>query len=178
MNHNLELFGKYDIILFSCAGCYRTLKVDYSESMEDLGINVYHSIEFIKSVLEKEKITLKNLDINVTYHDPCHTGRNPGDKPLYEEPRIILSQIGNLKEMGTIKDNAKCCGAGGGVKKAFPEFALEIAKSRINEAEETTAEYLVSICPFCYRNLSDAIKSLNSNIKMIDLTNLIEKALE
>ena len=180
VSKNYDLFKKTNIktIITSCAGCYRTLKVDYSEQMEDLGINVYHSIEFIKSVLEKENISLKNLDINVTYHDPCHTGRNSGDKPLYEEPRIILSQIGNLKEMGTIKDNAKCCGAGGGVKKAFPEFALEIAKSRINEAEETTAEYLVSICPFCYRNLSDAIKSLNSNIKMIDLTNLIEKALE
>ena len=79
--------------------------------------------------------------------------------------------------MKTIKENAKCCGAGGGVKKGFPDLALEIAKSRIKEAEETGAEYLVSICPFCYRNLSDAIKSLNSNIKMIDLLELLNQAL-
>ena len=79
--------------------------------------------------------------------------------------------------MKTIKENTKCCGAGGGVKKGFPELALEIAKSRVKEAEETGVQYLVSICPFCYRNLSDAIKALNSDLKMVDLMELVEQAL-
>jgi heterodisulfide reductase subunit D len=79
--------------------------------------------------------------------------------------------------MKTIKENANCCGAGGGVKKGFPELALEIAKSRVLEAEETGADYLVSICPFCYRNLMDAITALNSNIKMVDLMELIDQTL-
>jgi len=57
-------------------------------------------------------------------------------------------------------------------------MALEIAKSRVKEAEETGADILVSICPFCYRNLSDAIKASNSNLKMIDLTDLINQALD
>ncbi|GAH48879.1 unnamed protein product, partial [marine sediment metagenome] len=35
----------------------------------------------------------------------------------------------------------------------------------------------LSICPFCYRNLADAITALNSNIKMIDLMELIDQAL-
>jgi Fe-S oxidoreductase len=79
--------------------------------------------------------------------------------------------------MKTIKENAKCCGAGGGVKKGFSDLALEIAKSRIKEAEETGVEYLVSICPFCYRNLSDAIKILRSSIKMVDLMELLDQTL-
>ncbi|MBA7552956.1 hypothetical protein ES705_45536 [subsurface metagenome] len=79
--------------------------------------------------------------------------------------------------MKTIKENAKCCGAGGGVKKGFPDLALEIAKTRVQEAEETGADYLISICPFCYRNLTDAIIALNSNIKMVDLMELIDQAL-
>ncbi|MCJ7651559.1 MAG: heterodisulfide reductase-related iron-sulfur binding cluster, partial [Candidatus Lokiarchaeota archaeon] len=83
----------------------------------------------------------------------------------------------NLVEMKTIKESAKCCGAGGGVKKGFPELALEIAKSRIIEAEETGAKYLVSICPFCYRNLLDAIKESDSNLEMIDLMELIYRAI-
>ena len=85
--------------------------------------------------------------------------------------------MANLIEMKTIKESAKCCGAGGGVKKGFPELALEISKARIQEAEETGAEYLVSICPFCFRNLDDAIKASNSEIKMIDLMELLEQAL-
>ncbi|GAG80583.1 unnamed protein product, partial [marine sediment metagenome] len=108
------------------------------------------------------------------YHDPCHTGRHMG---LYEEPRDILKKIANITEMKTIKQSANCCGAGGGVKKGFSELALEIAKSRIKEAEETGAEYLISICPFCYRNLADAIADIGSNLKMVDLMELLEEAL-
>jgi len=176
---NLKVFQKSGAktIITSCAGCYRTLKLDYEEKLKPLGIEVRHTLEFIQQILEEKKIQLKNLGITATFHDPCHTGRGSGDEPLYEEPRKILAQLAEIKEMKTIKENAKCCGAGGGVKKAFPELALEIAKSRIEEAEETGAEYLVSICPFCNRNLTDAIKATNSKIKMVDLLELLEQAL-
>jgi heterodisulfide reductase subunit D len=176
---NYELFKKSGIqkIITSCAGCYRTLKVDYKDYLEDLNIEVNHTIEFLDNVLKEKKIELQNLGIKTTYHDPCHTGRNAGSFPLYEQPRRLLSQISNFVEMKTIKESAKCCGAGGGVKKGFPELALEIAKTRIKEAEDTGAEYLVSMCPFCFRNLNDAILSLHSQIKMIDLIELISLAL-
>jgi Fe-S oxidoreductase len=176
---NYELFRRNEIktIITSCAGCYRTLKVDYKDYLEDLGIKVLHTVEFIKSILNKKSIKLNKLNIRTTYHDPCHTGRNSGLSPLYEEPREILLNIANFIEMKSIKENAKCCGAGGGVKKGFSDLALEIAKSRIKEAEETGVEYLVSICPFCYRNLSDAIKILRSSIKMVDLMELLDQTL-
>ncbi|MBA7507501.1 putative iron-sulfur-binding oxidoreductase FadF [subsurface metagenome] len=176
---NLDLFQKSGIktIITSCAGCYRTLKLDYADLFKDLDLNVIHTIELISKIINEKNIQLKNLGINATYHDPCHTGRNSGDTPLYEEPRELLKKIANLIEMATIKENTKCCGAGGGVKKAFPELALEIAKSRVQEAEETGAENLVSICPFCFRNIDDAIKALNSNMKMVDLLELIDRAL-
>ncbi|MFX0102492.1 MAG: (Fe-S)-binding protein [Candidatus Hodarchaeota archaeon] len=173
---NKELFEKSQVktIITSCAGCFRTLKIDYAEMLEGLNIEVLHTIEFIKKAIEEKGVALKNLELNVTYHDPCHTGRHSG---VYEEPRELLKKVANLTEMESIKENAKCCGAGGGVKKAFPELSLAIAESRVKEAEETGAEYIVSICPFCYRNLSDAIKSLGSSIKMVDLLELIEQAL-
>ncbi len=173
---NVELIRKSGakIIITGCAGCYRTLKVDYADLLKELGIQVLHTIEFLHRIIKEKNIQLKNLGINATYHDPCHTGRHTG---VYEEPRDLLRKMANLIEMKTIKQNAKCCGAGGGVKKGFPELSLEIAKSRVKEAEETKAEYLVSICPFCYRNLSDAIKESNSKIKMIDLMELIIQAL-
>ncbi len=161
-------------IITSCAGCYRTLKRDYPDYLKDFNFKVLHTVEFLEEVIRKKKVTLRNLGLKVTYHDPCHTGRHTG---VYEEPRKILTQIADLVEMPTIKENAKCCGAGGGVKKAFPELALEIAKSRVKEAEQTRAQYLVSICPFCHRNLSDGIKALESHLKMVDLTELINQAL-
>ena len=173
---NYELFKRSGVktIVTSCAGCYRTLKIDYADILKDLEIEVLHTVEFLNKVLNEKNVQLKKLELNVTYHDPCHTGRHVG---LYEEPREILKKIANLTEMKTIKQSANCCGAGGGVKKGFPELALKIGKSRIQEAEETGAEIVVSICPFCYRNLADAIAEMGSKLKMVDLMELVEQAL-
>ena len=180
---NYELFKKSGVkkIITSCAGCYRTLKTDYTDYFEDLGIEVLHTVELIRNIINERNIQLKHLGITATYHDPCHTGRNSGMKegvnPLYEEPRELLAKMANIIEMKTIKQNTKCCGAGGGVKKGFPELALKIAIARIQEAEETGADIIVSICPFCYRNLTDAIKASSSKLRMVDLMELLDQAL-
>jgi len=174
---NAALFQKIGVktIITSCAGCYRTLKIDYKDMLEGSGIEVMHTVEFLEKYLRENGIQLKNLGIHVTYHDPCHTGRHIG---LYEPPRALLRQMATLTEMKNIKEHAKCCGAGGGVKKAFPQLALDIAKTRIQEAEETGADYIVSICPFCDRNLADAIQETGSAMQVKDLLELVEQALE
>jgi Fe-S oxidoreductase len=171
---NVKFFKNRGIktIVTSCAGCYRTFKKDYGDKLE--GIEILHSVEFLQRLLAEKDVKLKKLDIKTTYHDPCHIGRHMG---IYEEPREILSKISDLVEMKTNRNGAMCCGAGGGVRKGFPELSMDLAKNRIKEAEETGAEYLISTCPFCYRNLSDAIEELNSNLKMTDLVELILESL-
>lgn len=174
---NLELFKKAGVkkIITSCAGCFKTLKNDYAEELKNLGIEVVHSVEFLLEHIEKKGVKLKNLGLKTTYHDPCHTGRHNG---LYEEPRKVLKMMAELKEMKRIKQNAFCCGAGGGLKKGYPELALNVAKTRLKEAEETGADAIVSICPFCFRNLKDAIEDTGSSMKMIDLMELVIQAIE
>jgi len=71
------------------------------------------------------------------------------------------------------KENAWCCGAGGGVKAAFKDMALETAIDRINEAVDTGADILVSSCPFCQRNLMDAIKESGAKIEFKDIVELV-----
>jgi Fe-S oxidoreductase len=145
--------------------------------------------------------------LTVTYHDPCHLGRNAegyeewdgdvvdlmpmisinmppkpkrtGAKGIYDAPRNILKKIPGLKlvEMERIKEYAYCCGAGAGVKSAFPEFALTTAKTRIQEAEDTGAEALTSACPFCSTNLQDAIKESGSKLRFYDINELLLMAL-
>ncbi len=167
---NANLFKERGIkrIVTSCAGCYRTFKKDYGENLE--GIEVLHTVEFLNDIITEKNVQLKNLGIKTTYHDPCHLGRHMG---VYDAPRELLNKISTLTEMKTNRNGAMCCGAGGGVKKGFPELSMEMAKNRVKEAEDTGAEYLVSTCPFCWRNLSDAIEALNSNLKMKDLVELI-----
>jgi len=175
LEENVKFFKDRGIktIVTSCAGCYRTFKKDYGDNLE--GIEILHSVEFLKNIIAEKDVKLKKLDIKTTYHDPCHIGRHMG---IYEEPRELLDKISDLTEMKTNRKGAMCCGAGGGVRKGFPELSMDLAKSRIKEAEETGAEYLVSTCPFCYRNLSDAIEELNSNLKMVDLVELVLESLD
>ena len=104
--------------------------------------------------------------MKVTYHDPCHLGRRdnvyvPGKAimGMYETPRNILKSIPGLRlvEMYRIKEYAWCCGAGGGVREAYPDFSEWTAIERIEEAKSTGADAIVSACPWCERNFLDAI---------------------
>lgn len=149
----------------------------------------------------------KKVPINITYHDPCHLGRlsepwihwsgkeikvagqmivheppkkyRRGGEGVYEIPRDILKSIPglNLVEMYRIREYAWCCGAGGGVKEAYPEFALWTAAERIKEAKDVGAEALVSACGWCKRNFSDAVAETGSKLEVFDILELVQKAL-
>jgi Fe-S oxidoreductase len=79
--------------------------------------------------------------------------------------------------MERIREFSWCCGAGGGVKSAYPEFALESALERLDEAKETGAEALVTSCPWCESNFADAIVADGDKIRLFSLVELIEQAL-
>ncbi|RLI50213.1 MAG: hypothetical protein DRO73_03925, partial [Candidatus Thorarchaeota archaeon] len=70
---------------------------------------------------------------------------------------------------------AWCCGAGGGVKSAFPDLALWTAGQRVDEALSTGATVLSSACPFCKRNLSDGAG--NRNVRVTDIVELVAQAM-
>jgi len=131
-------------IITACPGCYTTIK----EKLDKHGskIKVRHVIQKLVEMLEKHKLTVKKLIGKVTYHDPCHLGRLEG---LIEEPREILRQISDFVEMPNYGYDSNCCGAGGGVRAAFPELSFKIGRKRIEEAKATGAEILVTTCPFC-----------------------------
>ena len=149
----------------------------------------------------------KKVPMQVTYHDPCHLGRlsepfipwegverkvlgqvivkdppkeyRRGTSGIYEPPRDVLRSIPGLEivEMERIKEYAWCCGAGGGVKEAYPEFALSTADERIEEAMATGAEALVTSCSWCERNFRDALERSGANIKLYDVVELLIEAL-
>ena len=78
-----------------------------------------------------------------------------------------------LQEMDRIKEYAWCCGAGGGVKETNPEFAIWTANERLKEAESSGAEALVTACPGCERNFTDALKDNSGSIKIFDVVEAV-----
>ena len=76
------------------------------------------------------------------------------------------------------RENARCCGAGGGVKTAFPQLADDISGMRVADAEEVECEVLTTSCPFCYQSLKSAIASRGSGLEMVDLMELLWRSLQ
>jgi len=178
-SHNVQLFTQLGVrtIITHCAGCYRTLKKEYPDMVEGYEVEVLHATEFLLNLVEKNRLTFKPLEATVTYHDPCHLGRH---SQVYDAPRQLLQAIPklNLVEMKRIREHSWCCGAGGGVKSAFPELAHDIAADRIQEALETGAQYLVSACPFCKTNLQDAAQASGAKLQVLDLLELAAQAVK
>ena len=191
-------------ILTSCAECYTTWKVDYPKllckSTGDMGYEVFHLSELVDDLLEKGQISFsKNLNMKVTWHDPCHLGRlsepwvhwegkrgkygtldNPkeyrrGTHGNYKGPRNILKRIPGLElvEMPRTRENSLCCGAGGGVREASKAYARLIGEERIEEARSISVEAIVSGCPYCKENFNKAGKSLDKAMTAYDLSEII-----
>jgi Fe-S oxidoreductase len=82
-----------------------------------------------------------------------------------------------LREMERIREYAWCCGSGGGVKEAYPEFSNWTATERLEEAKTTGAEAIVTACGWCERNFLDAIEVSGDKMQVLDIAELVQQAL-
>ena len=182
--HNVDRINKVEAekMITTCAGCYRTWKVDYLETYKDLvdvdiDFDIIHTTELLADLMKKDELRpTKEFRKIVTYHDPCHLGRHAG---VYEAPREVLRRIPGLEliEMPANRIEAWCCSAGGGFKSGFRKEAIEIAWMRVQEAIETGAEALVSACPFCWGNFRDAIEAHKPEIELYDVAEIVNYTL-
>ena len=204
---NMNVWSKAGVktVVTSCADCYHAFKRLYPK----LGaqVEVLHTTEYINRSIKEGKIKFRsNVPMVVTYHDPCHLGRqgepyvpwqgvekkvkkqiivhNPkrprynGAWGIYNAPREILKAIPGIQlvEMQRIREYSWCCGAGGGVREGYPEYSNWTAVERITEARATGAKALVSACPWCERNFLDAISGMKDPIKVYDIIDIVQKA--
>jgi Fe-S oxidoreductase len=204
---NMEDWSRAGVktVVTSCSDCYYAFKRLYPELGS--GFEVVHMVEFVDRHIKQGKIEFtKTIPLKVTYHDPCHLGRQGepyvpwkgrekkirgqmvvyepsrprynGAWGVYEPPRDVLKAIPGLEliEMERIRESAWCCGAGGGVIDAYPNFSLWTAGERIEEAKSTGAEAIVSACPWCERNFIDAIEATGGKMKVYDVIELVHQA--
>lgn len=193
-------------VVTSCSDGYHAFKRLYPEMGAEFEVlhTVEFIDRLIKE--GKIKFT-RSVPLAVTYHDPCHLGRRgepyvpwtgkrkkvfnqiPVYEPrkpryngawgIYDAPRDVIKSIPGLElvEMERIREYAWCCGAGGGVRDAYPDFSSWTAGERIEEAKSTGAEAIVTACPWCERSFIDAIKAKNDNMKVFDIIDLVQLAI-
>jgi Fe-S oxidoreductase len=168
----------FDHILTSDPHTFNTLKNEYPQFGGNW--NVLHHSQLLLELLERGRLKpRKGLGYRVTYHDPCTLGRYNG---VYDAPRQVLAALGaELVEMPRNRDNALCCGAGGGriwMKELKADDAPRPSELRIDEAVSLSkVDYFVVACPKDVTMYEDAIKT-SGHQGEIELRELSELVLE
>jgi len=173
MAHNLEKVKELGVktVVFSCPSCYKTWKAFYDTRLELL-----HATQFIDKLISDGALRLGDVNLTVTYHDPCDLGRNAG---VFEEPRRIINAIPGLRlvELGQNRLQSICCGGGGNLEMVAPDLSGALAQKKIEEIQQTGARTVLTACQQCVRTIKSRARRQKVDLDVLDITELVVKAM-
>jgi fumarate reductase (CoM/CoB) subunit B len=177
---NTEVFEKLGIgkVLVGCAGCGLTLKTNFGEVLRaergrKADFKVYDINEYLINELGSKLVKpARELNLRLTYHDPCHLNRGQGIK---EEPRKLLQMIPGA-EFVEMEDADRCCGSGGGVRAGRRSLSMAIARRKAELVRDVKADVCVTSCPFCAVQLQDILQSLGIGTKVRNVVDLLAES--
>ena len=165
-------------LVAACPSCFHTWEHTYPEILgEPLGFEVKHTTQFLEEFIAEGRIKLGSFDRPVTYHDPCDLGRTSG---IYDAPRNVINAISGIefREMAEIGEYALCCGGGGDVEMADADLVAAVSKRRLEQAQATEAQVLLSACQQCKRTLTAATRREKVRMRVLDVVELVDQVME
>ncbi|MCM3586840.1 (Fe-S)-binding protein [Mesobacillus maritimus] len=176
--NNIAEFEKNEVkkIVTIDPHAYNIFKNEYP----DFGFEaeVYHHTELLAELVKEGKLVPKHtLDETIAFHDSCYLGRY---NEVYDAPRDIIKAIPGvkLKEIERNREDAMCCGAGGGLMWMEEETGHRINVARTEQALAVNPSVISSGCPYCLTMLSDGTKAkeVEENVSTYDVAELLEKS--
>ncbi|MFC8683772.1 heterodisulfide reductase-related iron-sulfur binding cluster [Brevibacillus porteri] len=176
---NIANFQEYGVkkIVTICPHTYNTFKNEYPEF--GLEAEVYHHTELIWKWMQEGRIKpTKEVEESIAYHDSCYIGRY---NDIYDIPRQILTHIPGVQvlEMARNKQDAMCCGAGGGMMWMEETQGKRVNIERTEQALRLKPTTIGSNCPYCLTMMSDGTKAkeMEHLVKTLDIAEIVEKAI-
>ena len=169
-----------DAIIVNAAGCGSTMK-EYGHLLHDdpawaaraaaFSAKVKDISEFLAAI-ELNTRDLKPLPITVTYQEPCHLAHA---QRISAQPRKLLRAIPRLvlKEM---PESSLCCGSAGIYNVTQPEMAAQLGERKLNNAQTTNAEVLVTANPGCHLQLAGGLRRRGSTMRVRHIVELLDAA--
>ena len=171
IQHNLEKVREKQpkAIVFACPSCYHTWMEECKTDIE-----IFHSTQFIKKLIDEGKISFKEKRTKVTYHDPCDLGRASG---VYEAPRDILRAIPGVElvEMKGNREQCICCGGGGNLEMVNPDLSATLAQAKIEEIRATGADLVVTACQQCIRTIQTTARRKKIPVNAMEIIEFVLK---
>jgi len=163
-------------VIASCPHCFNTLAREYPSLGGEF--EVIHHTQLLAQLLDEGRIQLKESlrTGEITYHDPCYLGRWNSE---YDAPRRVLQAIPGAKlvEMKRTRNEAMCCGAGGGRVFMEENRGTRINRVRVKQAEETGAGTAALACPFCATMFQEGISSQEVPMESRDIAVLVAESM-
>ncbi|MFC5466479.1 heterodisulfide reductase-related iron-sulfur binding cluster [Lederbergia graminis] len=156
---------------------YNIFKNEYPDfGLQD--VEVYHHTELLDNLVKAGRLQPKyEVNEKITFHDSCYLGRY---NEVYDPPREILKSIPGvtLVEIERNRENAMCCGAGGGLMWMEENVGERVNVARTEQALAVDPSIISSGCPYCLTMLSDGTKAkeLEDTVHTYDVAELLEKA--
>ncbi len=176
----VNLLGAKAVVIGESGHGARAAKVGVPLYGRGVGVPVLSAVELTYKLLEAGRLHLKPgaIEGKVTYHDPCNVARSGW---ITEQPRRVLAGIcDNLVEMTPHSEKNYCCGGGGGpANESNYKFRMEVAG--LKKAEQlagTRADYVVTICDDCKRQLRDLIHYHGLNMEVVGLHDLVLRSID
>ncbi len=168
MDFNKELFVKHNIttLVTSCPICLKVFKEEYALQ----GIEVFHHSEYFERLIAQKRLDLPKSELKYTYHDPCELGRGSG---IYDQPRQVISAVGNIVELNENREMAYCCGSSLANLKISDKQQLMISRALSDRIVDTQADAVVSACPLCKKAIARS-----SKVPVYDISEVVASAIE
>jgi Fe-S oxidoreductase len=176
---NIDAFNTSGVrtVVVSSPHCYHTFKNEYPE----LGgkFQVLHITQFLASLIDQGKLKFsKEINKRVIYSDPCYLGRH---NDIYDEPRKVLQSIPGLEliEFPDSREEALCCGGGGGRIWMGTVKGERFSDIRVEQALAEGADIIAWACPYCFLNYRDSVLTMNKAevIQVRDICELVAEAM-
>jgi Fe-S oxidoreductase len=177
---DVEQLGCEYLLAAECGHGYRSIRWEAANWLGGQpNFKVISFQELVANYIKEGRIKLDSSvhkDL-VTYHDPCNAAKSGG---VIEEPRTILNAtVQNFVELRNNRQNAFCCGGGGGAL-TMTEFAkrrMEAAKVKADEIAETGAKIVATSCHNCLDQLSEISRHYKLGVEVKLLCELMADAL-
>jgi Fe-S oxidoreductase len=159
--------------------CTSALRNIYPQYVDGYSLEVQHFFEIVAQRLRETQIKPKLKEkLTVTFHEPCQLSRYLN---IVEAPREVMNRIEGLElrepEQEQRKQWSTCCG-GGGLEVSSPGLSERLGAKRIEELLKTGAPVIVTNCPGCMMQLANSARKLGANVKIWDVAEILDQALE
>lgn len=133
-----------------------------------LADKTYELTQFIVDVLKVKDVGAK-LEGKATYHPSCHMTRLLGVKT---SPIELLKHVKGL-ELVELPNKELCCGFGGTFSVKMAHISEQMVDEKVQNVEETGADYLVGADAACLMNIGGRMKRLGKDVKVMHIAEVL-----